>query len=100
MTIPKTCMINVMADIIGLDETYSNDRLNDPSVWDRFIGEVFARMDTVEDEAVRDALNSIDSDEFQQWIDDPAFWAAINQEIERRLNIVKTLLPSRNQGHC
>ena len=24
----------------------------------------------------------------------------INHAIQRRLNVVKTLLPSRNQGHC
>lgn len=97
---PKKSMINVMADIIGLDDTYKGDRLNDATVWDRFMDEVFKRMDGIEDEVIRDALNGIDTEDFQRWIDDPDFWAAINQEIERRLNLVKTLLPSRNQGHC
>ena len=93
-------MINVMADIIGLDETYSGDRLNDPEVWSRFMDEVFKRMDTIEDEAIRGLLNNIDTDEFQTWIDDPQYWRAIQGEIQRRINVMKTLLPSRNQGHC
>lgn len=97
---PQDCMINVMADLIGLDDTYKDGRLNDPSVWDRFMDELYKRMDTIEDENIRDMLNSIDSEEFQCWIDDPEFWSAIEEEIVRRLNVVKTLLPSRNQGHC
>ncbi|BBO66229.1 hypothetical protein DSCA_01590 [Desulfosarcina alkanivorans] len=97
---PRDCMINVMADLIGLDETYTGDRLNDPAVWDRFMDELFRRMDAVEDEGIRQTLNSIDTDEFQSWIDEPGFWSAIQAEIARRLNVVKTLLPSRNQGHC
>ena len=67
-------MINVMADIIGRDDTYANDRLNDPETWDQFMQAVFKRMDTVEDESVRNTLNSIDTDDFQKWIDDPGFW--------------------------
>ena len=97
---PKACMINVMADIIGLDDTYKADRLNDSSVWDRFMGEVFERMDKIEDDTIRDILDGIDTEEFQEWIDDPAFWQAINQEIERRINVMKTVLPSRHQGTC
>jgi ATP-dependent RNA helicase RhlB len=97
---PRNCMINVMADLIGLDETYKGDRLNDPAVWDRFMDELFKRMDQIEDKGIRDLLNSIDTDEFQCWIDEPGFWSAIQDEIDRRLNLVKTLLPSRNQGHC
>lgn len=97
---PQDGMINVMADLIGLDDTYKGGRLNDPSVWDRFMDELYKRMDTIEDENIRDMLNSIDSEEFQCWIDDPGFWSAIEEEIVRRLNVVKTLLPSRNQGHC
>jgi len=97
---PRDCMINVMADLIGLDETYKGDRLNDPAVWDRFMDELFKRMDQIEDKCIRDLLNSIDTDEFQCWIDEPGFWSAIQDEIARRLNLVKTLLPSRNQGHC
>ena len=97
---PRQCMINVMADIIGLDDTYTNDRLNDPGIWDRFMQAVFDRMETVEDEAIRDTLNSIDTEEFQQWIDAPGFWAAVNDEILRRMNMITTLLPSKNEGHC
>ena len=97
---PKDCMINVMADLIGLDDTYTGDRLNDPAVWDRFMDELFNRMDTIEEEEIRETLNSIDTADFQRWIDDPGFWSAIEAEIDRRINMVKTLLPSRNQGHC
>ena len=97
---PKNCMINVMADLIGLDDTYAGDRLNDPGVWDRFMHDLFKRMDQIEDDAIRDTLNSIDTEEFQSWIDDPRFWATIEEEIARRINVFKTILPSRNQGHC
>ena len=97
---PRICMINVIADLIGLDDTYKGDRLNVPSVWDRFMDELFQRMDTIEDEDIRDTLNSIDTEDFQCWIDDPGFWSSIEEEIARRLNVVKTLLPSHNQGHC
>jgi len=97
---PKDCMVNVMADLIGRDDTYSGDRLNDPEVWARFMSEIFKRMDEIEDEEVRSLLNSIDTEEFQEWIDDPHYWMAIEQEIQRRINVMKTLLPSRNQGHC
>ena len=96
----RQCMINVIADIVGLDDTYTNDRLNDPKVWDQFMQAVFKRMETVEDGSARKALNSIDTEDFQQWIDDPCFWAEINDEIKRRLTIFKTLLPSENEGHC
>ena len=95
---PKWCMINVFADIIGLDDTYRADRLNDAAVWDRFMDEVFKRTETIADETIRNALNSIDTDEFQCWIDDPGFWSLVNTEIHRRLNVVKTLLPSQHQG--
>lgn len=97
---PRNCMANVMADLIGLDDTYNGDRLNDPEVWDRFMEELFKRMDEIEDETVRDLLNSVDSEDFQCWIDDPGFWSAIEEEIARRLTVVKTLLPSPNQGRC
>ena len=97
---PKACMVNLMADLIGLDETYAGDRLNDPEVWSRFMDEVFKRMDTIEDEEIRTALNSIDTEEFQAWIDNPDYWLAIEREIQRRINVVKTLLPSRNEGNC
>jgi hypothetical protein len=97
---PKDCMVNVMADLIGLDDTYNGDRLNDPAVWGRFMDELLKRMDTIEDDGIRETLNSIDTADFQIWIDDPGFWSAIETEIDRRINMVKTLLPSRNQGHC
>lgn len=97
---PKDCMINVMADIIGVDDTYKGDRLNDAGTWTRFMDDVLKRMDTIEDEAVRDILSGIDTEDFQEWIDEPAFWIAVNAEIDRRINVVKTLLPSQNQGHC
>lgn len=97
---PKDCMINVMADIIGLDDTYKADRLNEAAVWSRFMDEVFKRMDTVEDQTIRDILNTIDTEEFHEWIDDPGFWTAVNAEIDRRLNVIKTLLPSAHEGHC
>jgi hypothetical protein len=57
-------------------------------------------MDTIEDETVRGILNSIDTEDFQQWIDDPDFWEQINEEVRRRLNVMKTLLPSKHQGYC
>jgi hypothetical protein len=93
-------MINVMADIIGVDDAYSGDRLNDADTWDRFMAAVFKRMDDIDDLSIRAVLNGIDSEEFQEWIDDPGFWAAIDTEITRRLEVFKTILPSPNQGHC
>lgn len=97
---PRHCMINVMADLIGLDDTYTGGRLNDPGVWDRFMHNLFERMDKVEDQHIRDVLNSIDTEDFQVWIDDPEFWTCVEAEIVRRINVFKTILPSRNQGHC
>ena len=46
---PRQCMINVMADLIGLDDTFGGDRLNDPEIWARFMEELFKRMDEIED---------------------------------------------------
>lgn len=97
---PRDCMINVMADLIGLDDTFGGDRLNNPETWDRFMEALFQRMDEIEDERIRKPLDSIDTEDFQSWIDDPEFWSAIEGEITRRINVVKTLLPSPNQGHC
>lgn len=96
----KQCMINVMADIIGLDEQYQGEKLNDDAVWKSFMDEVFKRMDTVEDDQIRAVLNSINAKEFQQWIDDKAFWMEIENEIIRRGQYLKTLLPSEHEGHC
>jgi hypothetical protein len=53
-----------MADLIGLDDTYTGDRLNDPTVWDRFMDELFKRMDAIEEEEIRETLNSIDTETF------------------------------------
>ena len=97
---PRQCMINVMADLIGLDDTFGGDRLNDPEIWARFMEALFKRMDEIEDQSIREPLDSIDTEDFQSWIDDPEFWSAIEDEIARRINVVKTLLPSRNEGHC
>ena len=97
---PKECMINVMADLIGLDDTYSGDQLNDPEVWSRFMEAIFRRMDAIEDAGIRDQLNGIDTEEFQAWIDDPQYWLSVEREIQRRIQVVKTLLPSKHQGHC
>lgn len=96
----RQCMINVMADVIGLDETYKGDRLNDPDTWQRFMADVFKRMDDLSDEAIKDTLNAIDRTEFQQWIDDPSFWMDIDAEIKRRGQIFKTMMRSDHEGHC
>lgn len=93
-------MLNLMADVIGLDETYVGDKLNDESIWNQFMQDLFKRMDSIEDEKIRDALDCITREEFQEWIDDPAFWQSIDAEITRRGNLFKTLLPSENEGNC
>lgn len=97
---PKECMLNLMADIIGVDDTYAGDRLNDESVWEQFMQDLFKRMDTIEDKEIRGTLESIDKEDFQEWIDDPVFWRAIEAEITRRVNLFKTILPSENEGNC
>ena len=97
---PKECMLNLMADVIGVDEKFGGDKLNDDDVWLQFMQEVFKRMDNIEDENIQDMLNSIDKEEFQEWIDDPTFWQEIDAEIVRRGNMVKTVLPSKCEGHC
>ena len=97
---PRLCMINVMADVIGANENYGHDRLNDDQVWQRFMADVFRRMDTVEDESAREILAGIDREEFQQWIDDPAFWQEVDEEIQRRIQVLQTVLPSGNCGNC
>ncbi len=89
-----------MADIIGLDEQYQDDRLNDPAVWKSFMAQVFKRMDTIEDADIKAVLSSIDTDDFQQWIDDKGFWLEIENEIIRRGQYLKTILPSDHEGHC
>ena len=97
---PKECMLNLMADIIGLNDTFTGNKLNEEDVWQKFMQKVFKRMDSVEDDDIRCLLNGIDKEEFQEWIDDPAYWQAIDEEIVRRGNLVKTLLPSNHQGNC
>ncbi len=97
---PKVCMLNLMADIVGVDDTFVGNKLNDEAVWQKFMEEVFKRMDSIEDDEVRSLLHSIDKEEFQEWIDDPAFWQAIDEEIVRRGNLFKTVLPSNHQGNC
>ncbi len=96
----REMMMNVMADIIGVDDTFSGDRLNEEAVWQKFMSRVFKRMDAIEDEDIRSALSRIDTKDFQQWIDDPGFWREINDEITRRGQVLKTLMPSDNQGTC
>jgi len=96
----RLCMINVMADVIGANEDYGHDRLNDDRVWQRFMDDVFRRMETVEDQAVREILAGIDREQFQQWIDDPAYWQEVDAEIQRRIQVLQTVLPSDACGHC
>lgn len=97
---PRECMLNLMADIIGLDDSYTGEKLNDESVWNEFMSAVFSRMDSIEDEKIRKILDHITSEEFQEWIDDPVFWQSIDAEITRRGNLFKTILPSDQAGNC
>jgi hypothetical protein len=96
----RVAMIHVMADIIGASNDYDNDRLNDPAVWQRFMQEVLDHMDMFPDKEIRLILEGIDRDQFQQWIDAPLFWEELNHEIERRAQVMLTLLPSEQQGNC
>jgi hypothetical protein len=97
---PKECMLNLIADIVGLDDTYSGDKLNNATVWEQFMNDLFKRMETIEDDNIRQILNSITKEEFQEWIDDPTFWFAIDVEITRRGHLFKTMLPSGFEGNC
>ena len=97
---PKDYMMLLMVDIIAGNDGYGADSLNDAAVWDRFMGDVFERMDNYPDEDVKTMLNSINRDAFQQWIDDPSFWDDISREIERRAQIAMTILPSERHGTC
>ena len=96
----RKTMIHMMADIIGASNDYDGDRLNDPAVWHRFMQQVLAHIDTFPDEEMCRILNGIDLEQFQQWIDTPLFWEDLNQEIDRRGQVLMTLLPSENQGNC
>jgi hypothetical protein len=96
----REAMIQVMADIIGASNDYDNDRLNDPTVWQRFMQEVLEHIDRCPEEEMRQLLEDIDLEQFQQWIDAPIFWESLNREIERRAQVMLTLLPSEHQGNC
>ena len=93
-------MIRVMADIIGTSDDFDDDRLNDATVWRRFMQTVLDHMETYPDEEVRMVLDMIDREQFQEWIDEPHFWDELNHELDRRAQLLLTLLPSQNQGHC
>lgn len=97
---PKKCMIIVMADVICASDDFDGKRLNDPQVWQRFMKAVLDRMQEHPDEEICNTLDTIDLEQFQQWIDDPQFWEALNMEIDRRTQVLMTLLPSDHQGHC
>ena len=57
-------------------------------------------MEDYLDDGVRSVLACIDRKQFQLWTEDPQFWDAIHREIERRAQILMTLLPSANEGNC
>ena len=93
-------MLAVMADIIGASEDFDGDRLNDPEVWQRFIRLVLDHMEAYPDEETRRVLDTVDREKFQEWIDDPGFWQDLNLELDRRAQVLMTLLPTEVQGHC
>lgn len=97
---PQKCMITIMADVICSSNDYDDDRLNEKSVWEQFMCEVLERMELCLDEEMRKALDGIDREQFQHWIDEPLFWEQLNQELERRAQVLMTLLPSEHQGNC
>ncbi len=96
----REAMIQLMADIIGASNDYDNDRLNDPTVWHLFMQEVLANIDSCPDGEMRQVLEEIDREQFQEWIDSPHFWDDLNQVIEQRGQIMMTLLSSEHQGNC
>jgi hypothetical protein len=93
-------MIAIMADIICSSNDYDDDRLNEKPVWEQFMREVLEHMELCPDEEMRKTLDGIDREQFQQWIDEPLFWEELNQELERRAQVLMTLLPSEHQGNC
>lgn len=93
-------MINLMANVICVSSDYDEDRLNDPQVWDLFMHEVLAQMKICPDTKMRRTLETINRADFQKWIDDPHFWEELNQELERRSQVLMTVLPSEHQGNC
>ncbi|MGD9364486.1 MAG: hypothetical protein PVH87_02235 [Desulfobacteraceae bacterium] len=97
---PQKCMIAIMADIICSSNDYDDDRLNEKPVWEQFMREVLEHMELCPDEEMRKTLDGIDREQFQQWIDEPLFWEELNQELERRAQVLMTLLPSEHQGNC
>lgn len=97
---PRACMISVMADIIGASDDFDGDRLNDSLVWRQFMQTVLDRMETYPDEDIRLVLDTIDREQFQEWIDERGFWDELNHELDRRAQLLMTVLPWENQGHC
>lgn len=93
-------MINLMANVISVSTEYDGGRLNEPQVWERFMHEILAQMEICPDQEMRQTLETIDREDFQQWIDEPGFWEELNQELERRGQVLMTVLPSEQQGHC
>jgi len=93
-------MLSVMADIIGTCDDFDGDRLNDPLVWQQFMQTILDRMETYPDEKVRLVLDTIDREQFQAWIDERRFWDELNHELDRRAQVLMTVLPSEIQGHC
>lgn len=97
----KQHMINLMSEIIADDDTFKEDRLNDEVVWDQFMTEVLNQMNMFPDEEIREMLQSIDVEDFQEWIDDQSFWAEINQEVERKVMICQKMFSmNENIGNC
>lgn len=96
----REAMIHIMANVIGASNDYDGDRLNDPAVWERFMQEVLEQMEVCPDEEMQPVLDDIDREQFQQWIDEPLYWEDLNLELERRGQVMMTLLPSEHQGSC
>ena len=93
-------MNHVMADIIGSSNDFDGGLLNDAAVWRQFMKTVLDCMETYPDEEMRLTLDMIDREQFQEWIDQPHFWDELNDELDRRAQVLMTLLPSEIQGHC
>ncbi len=93
-------MIEIMANVISASNDYDGDRLNNPVVWETFMHEVIAQMEICPDEEMRLTLDTIDRALFQEWIDNPDFWTDLNREMDRRGQLLMTVLPSEHQGNC
>ena len=97
----KQYMINLMSEIIADDDTFKEDRLNDEVVWDQFMTEMLNQMNMFPDEEIREMLQSIEFEDFQEWIDNQSFWAEINKEVERKVMICKKMFSmNENVGNC